>query len=268
MVRLKHHDALPHLIEFFRPYWYVLLASHLVCATDSISQEVMTGKIPFEGTTERRVVYLVAVEQKHPPRPHVGLDDELWEVLKLCWISSPSNRPSITGISDRLQTMYPENCLQGLQNTLRIAKLDDLRALHMRQFEQAGGISAINKAIDYQIQAVLLTPSHHTDAPARLVQLGNSYLRRFHHFGDSEDLNKLIDCHSRALLLTPRKNISFQDQLKILGESYICRYKNLGRLSDLDASIDCESQVELLALTDCIDWIGDPSDFGHTFVRD
>lgn len=228
--------------------------------------EVMTGKIPFEGTPERRVVYLVAVEQKHPPRPDVGLDDDLWEVLNLCWTPSPLQRPSITDVSDHLQTMYPEDSLEGLDNILRIAKLDNLGALYMRQFSRVGGLSVINKAIDYRCQAVLLASSDHKNAPARLIELGDSHLCRFQYSGQPEDLNKLLDCHSRALLLTPRDHMTFQDRLKGLGDSYTCRYKNLGRLSDLDASIECESQVELLTITGCVDRPSQLGDFGHTFA--
>lgn len=65
----------------------------------------MTGKVPFEGTSEQRVFGLVAYERKVPPRPYSGMHDALWDIVNLCWAREAPQRPQITRV---------KHCLRGL----------------------------------------------------------------------------------------------------------------------------------------------------------
>lgn len=65
----------------------------------------MTGKVPFEGSSDNRILILVAVERRVPPRPDTGMSDDLWEILNACWAREPSRRPEITTVKDRFQTL-------------------------------------------------------------------------------------------------------------------------------------------------------------------
>lgn len=67
--------------------------------------EVMTGKVPFEGIGDNRVMFLVA-SGKIPPRPDFGMQDELWRLLTQCWTQEPTGRPEITSIRDHLQALF------------------------------------------------------------------------------------------------------------------------------------------------------------------
>lgn len=66
----------------------------------------MTGKVPFEGTGDNRVIYLVAYEQKVPPRPDIGMDGDLWSIMNLCWTREAPKRPQITTVKHRLQGLF------------------------------------------------------------------------------------------------------------------------------------------------------------------
>lgn len=63
--------------------------------------------MPYQGASESRVIYLVAVEKKAPPRPDFGLCDDIWDILNSCWAEIPSERPRITSVRDRLKALFP-----------------------------------------------------------------------------------------------------------------------------------------------------------------
>lgn len=69
-------------------------------------QEALTGKMPYEGISDNRILILVAVEKKIPSRPDVSMSDGLWDLLNLCWAHEPTERPEITHVRDSLQTLF------------------------------------------------------------------------------------------------------------------------------------------------------------------
>lgn len=71
--------------------------------------EVLTGKVPYNGTGDRGVFRLVAFDKKPPPRPEgaeTGVCDDLWRILNSCWSHNASERPGIISIHKRLQHLF------------------------------------------------------------------------------------------------------------------------------------------------------------------
>ena len=57
--------------------------------------EVLTGQVPFPHDSSWVVMQRV-LKGEHPERPVGALfEDDLWEMLELCWDTQPKSRPSI-----------------------------------------------------------------------------------------------------------------------------------------------------------------------------
>jgi hypothetical protein len=67
-------------------------------ALGMVTLEVLSGQVPFAYCTDLVVMWKV-LGGKHPERPKgvegVWFTDNLWEMLKLCWETQPTSRPSI-----------------------------------------------------------------------------------------------------------------------------------------------------------------------------
>ena len=74
-------------------------------ALGMVIYETISGNLPFH-KDPNPAVYLKVVEGKRPLRRMV-FTEPLWEMLELCWMSQPSDRPAIEGV---LQ------CLEAAQN--------------------------------------------------------------------------------------------------------------------------------------------------------
>lgn len=72
----------------------------------SQEKEVLTGKTPFHGLKHSQILCLVSRGEKVPPRPDIGIRDDLWIVLKLCWNRDPTKRPRIEIIRDGLRALF------------------------------------------------------------------------------------------------------------------------------------------------------------------
>jgi hypothetical protein len=54
---------------------------------------------------------MVALEGRRPARPsddlcHIrGLDDDIWNIIEICWAQEPSHRPSASDIVNRLHAL-------------------------------------------------------------------------------------------------------------------------------------------------------------------
>lgn len=68
--------------------------------------ETLTGRVPYEEVSERRVLVSVLIKKQVPPRPD-RISDGLWELLNSCWARVPSERPRITSVGNRLQALLP-----------------------------------------------------------------------------------------------------------------------------------------------------------------
>lgn len=49
----------------------------------------------------------MAYEKKPPPRPDIGIYDDLLDILNLCWTQDSYKRPKIQDISDSLRALFP-----------------------------------------------------------------------------------------------------------------------------------------------------------------
>ncbi|CAE6439704.1 unnamed protein product [Rhizoctonia solani] len=67
--------------------------------------EILTGKIPFINDSDQEVIIKI-LNYIIPSRPReLDSQDELWGLLKQCWSSNPSSRPSAAEIHSRLMGM-------------------------------------------------------------------------------------------------------------------------------------------------------------------
>lgn len=48
---------------------------------------------------------MLALKGTIPLRPDISIDDELWNILNLCWAREPAKWPTIASIQDRLQAL-------------------------------------------------------------------------------------------------------------------------------------------------------------------
>lgn len=78
--------------------------------------EVVTGKVPFEDVSDKRLLVLIAIDKKGPPRPDTGMSEDLWRILNACWIREPAERPVIASVQDRLQALLPPPHQVGLSH--------------------------------------------------------------------------------------------------------------------------------------------------------
>lgn len=113
MVRPQHFifDCY-QLMHDSRPPWCILSSLSQWLLLTSRIKEALTGKVPFEGASDSRVIYLVTVRRGIPPRPDTDVCDGLWAILNSCWDRESSKRPSIMSVSDRLRALVagPRSC--------------------------------------------------------------------------------------------------------------------------------------------------------------
>jgi len=76
-------------------------------ALGMVMYETISGRVPFHRHGDLTVIVKVLAGER-PPRG-VGFTETLWETLELCWVSQPSNRPSIE---------YVQQCLERASNSL------------------------------------------------------------------------------------------------------------------------------------------------------
>ncbi|KAF8595083.1 hypothetical protein BDV93DRAFT_611578 [Ceratobasidium sp. AG-I] len=109
--------------------------------------------------------------------------------------------------------------------------------LAIDRFDRLGGLSDIQKAIEYKRQAVFLTHITHADKPIQLSNLGVSYASRFDRLGNLVDINESIDCHKLATSLTPVGHKAMAARLNGLGTAYQRRFAHAGDVEDLEQAI-------------------------------
>lgn len=71
--------------------------------------QVLMGAPPFASRQKQELACEVALEGKRPPRPNnsesLGITDEIWELLELCWAEDASSRPKVSHVMRRLEGM-------------------------------------------------------------------------------------------------------------------------------------------------------------------
>ena len=68
--------------------------------------EVLTSQVPFPSCSNPAVMGKL-IEGKHPDRPQgseaVWFTDDLWGMLKQCWLPKPELRPTVEGVLEHLE---------------------------------------------------------------------------------------------------------------------------------------------------------------------
>jgi len=69
--------------------------------------QVLTGAPPFASRGKPELVFQAAIEGKCPPRPStsesIGITNEVWDLLGLCWARDVSSRPTVKHVVNRLE---------------------------------------------------------------------------------------------------------------------------------------------------------------------
>ncbi|KAJ7795792.1 kinase-like domain-containing protein [Mycena olivaceomarginata] len=77
-----------------------------VYAFGSVCYEILTGKAPFFEISRDITVTIKVLEGLRPSRPDTILvDHDLWRLLQDCWQATPGDRPSISQIIQRLDSI-------------------------------------------------------------------------------------------------------------------------------------------------------------------
>ncbi|KAG8712495.1 hypothetical protein FRC11_015028 [Ceratobasidium sp. 423] len=114
---------------------------------------------------------------------------------------------------------------------------------HYVRFQRLKMIEDIEKAIEYQAQAVSFTPHGHADMSRRLGGLGNSHVSRYQLLGHQDDLDKAIECLVQAATLTSKGHASLPHSLNGLGNGYALRFQITNQVKDIDAAISCHTDA-------------------------
>ncbi|KAF8178966.1 kinase-like domain-containing protein [Mycena galopus ATCC 62051] len=75
--------------------------------------EIFTHEQPYNNIKNTTEVVIRSAKGEHPPQPtdpkvvRRGLDDQMWALLSLCWITDPSLRPTIQQVLEGLETGEP-----------------------------------------------------------------------------------------------------------------------------------------------------------------
>lgn len=63
---------------------------------------MLTGAPPFASRQKPQLACEVVLEGKRPPRPNnsesLGITDEIWDLLELCWAKDDSLRPTVNHV--------------------------------------------------------------------------------------------------------------------------------------------------------------------------
>ncbi|QRW25921.1 aromatic di-alanine and TPR containing protein [Rhizoctonia solani] len=121
---------------------------------------------------------------------------------------------------------------------LNYKELAELASSHRREFQRYGKLDNIEKAIEYDDQALSLIPYDDSAIAGQLAKLGVDYSERFKRTGDMNDLAKSMEYKSRAVELTPNNHPHLPQQLANLGVDYNDRFQRTGDMNDLAKSME------------------------------
>ncbi|KAF5349249.1 hypothetical protein D9756_009405 [Leucocoprinus leucothites] len=84
-----------------------------VYSVASVMYEILTGQMPFHEV--KRDISVVArvnrgIRPSKPPSPGptlLELSDEIWQIMQECWVDSPSERPVVKQVLERLRQISP-----------------------------------------------------------------------------------------------------------------------------------------------------------------
>ncbi|KAF9648301.1 kinase-like protein, partial [Thelephora ganbajun] len=73
-----------------------------IYALAMVIYEVLTGAPPFANRQKPEVAFDVVLEGKRPPRPKnsesLGITNDIWDLLELCWAKNVSSRPAVNHV--------------------------------------------------------------------------------------------------------------------------------------------------------------------------
>ena len=105
------------------------------------------------------------------------------------------------------------------------------------KFEQGGGTSYINEAIDLDREALELCPPGHPMRSFSLSSLAIHLNDRYDQLGATRDLDEAIALDREALNLCPQGHPERSSSLNNLAVDLLSRYKQFGAMEDLDEAI-------------------------------
>ena len=105
------------------------------------------------------------------------------------------------------------------------------------KFEQGGGTSYIDEAINLYREALELTPLGHPKRPVSLTRLAVDLSDRYDQLGATRDLEEAIVAAQEALDLCPAGHPDRSMSLNVLSVCLTTRYDQLGAMEDLDGAI-------------------------------
>lgn len=92
-------------------YIFGMSILQVICSTGFVSAvfldfvQVLTGELPFHGSYQSQVVWLVMKgqrPQKPPNAPAIGFSDSLWDFVQRCWDGERTRRPTVAEVVDCL----------------------------------------------------------------------------------------------------------------------------------------------------------------------
>ncbi|KAJ7576229.1 kinase-like domain-containing protein [Mycena floridula] len=86
------------------PYKYATMASD-VYSFGSLAYNILTGIRPYDHLKSEFEVIVAIDANEGISRPHAGITDEVWEILKACWVREPELRLSMQEIGARLAAL-------------------------------------------------------------------------------------------------------------------------------------------------------------------
>ncbi|EUC58724.1 aromatic di-alanine and TPR containing protein, partial [Rhizoctonia solani AG-3 Rhs1AP] len=143
----------------------------------------------------------------------------------------------------------------------------NLGVSYTHQYRRLGNHADLEKAIEYQTRALVLTPDGHPDMSGRHANLGGSYTRQYQRLGKLADIEKAIECHTLALALTPDGHPDIPARHANLGVSYTRRYQRLGKLADLEKATECHTRALALTADGHPDMSARHGDLGLSYIR-
>ena len=105
------------------------------------------------------------------------------------------------------------------------------------KFEQGGGTSYIDEAINLYREALELTPPFHPKRPVSLTRLAMELSDRYDQLGGTRDLEEAIVVAQEALQLCPAGHPDRPISLNTLAVCLITRYNQFGSMEDLGEAI-------------------------------
>ncbi|KAG8744498.1 Vacuolar protein sorting-associated protein 53 [Ceratobasidium sp. 414] len=179
--------------------------------------------------------------------PHGGSDDKL-ETLNNLAAAYGARFERLGDARDIFSAILSQSQVLSLasdDDPRRADWLNNLGGLYQHQSD-AGlllGPQHFDMQVEFDREALKLTPDGSSANPERLHCLGISLYGRFKKLENLRDIDEAIDCGAQAVSLISGSHPSFSAFLNSLGSSYQARFEHLEKHSDINEAIECHKKV-------------------------